>query len=806
MAALTDSLRFLITSDSAQARADLAKLNQQTGTTMSGLDKLKGSFAAGLGVGAGAGAVDAAINGLGQVGRFALGQAQASIDASSRLEQSQGAVKAIFRESAAEVEAWGRQAADTVGLSASAFQQQAAVLGALLQNLGQTRSESAKTSKDLIQIGADLSATFGGTTADAVAAIGSALRGERDPIERYGISIKEASVQQKALEMGLAATASELTDTQKATATLALIQQQASSSTGAFARESDTLAGQQQRLNAEIENLRAEIGEALLPAMTALVGIARDGVKNLSVFADNIRFIAAEADAALGPIDELIAGLARIPKLEVPSLRREAEGAEDLNSQMKVLQQTLRAMGVDAETAFEDLSPDQFRAIAAAFERSGLSARDFIASIADDRLAALPPVLANIVGQLLGLQPATKSAAEKLGDLLKEARGLSDTIFGTGNAESAFFKSLETGSSSAGRSAKQLERAYRSIDDASQSLVDAQKELQEAEVARFLTSLGATSDEITLSQIAERDATRGLADAKRDLIDAQERLRQLREGDAASLLDAEAANIEAQRALVEAERAGDAVALKRAQAELIRSEKALADARDPATVDELARAEQDVAQAQDRVTRAEIDAKRSREELNDVINRGRDGSKELADANQAVERAQRRVADAEYALVDANDALTGSTSGLSGTTKDAGDQFRIAQGKANEWLLNLIDKKKTPEEFAAAVKTIRDRLSGVAEQAGQTEELDAYLTKIQELRDKILAVDDAARGASVKLSAIPGLAGSSGGIGASAGVPQNIELKIDGKTFGSVVVNSLINWAADNGAIPIRVR
>jgi chromosome segregation ATPase len=323
---------------------------------------------------------------------------------------------------------------------------------------------------------------------------------------------------------------------------------------------------------------------------------------------------------------------------------------------------------------------------------------------------------------------------------------------------------------------------------------------------RFLTSLGADADTITLAQLAERDSTRGLADSKRDLIKAQERLRDLREGDEASLLDAEAANIEAQRRLVDAEGVGDAVALKRAKADLLRSEEALAKARNPDTAEALAEAEQDVAEAQDRVTRAEVDARKAREDLNRVINTGKDGSKDLAEANKAVEQAQRRVEQAERALVDANDALNTSTGNLGGTVRSANDQFLTGVSAADGWLQKLIAGKATPEEFAGAVGAIRDRLGDVAAQAGQTKELDDYLAKMQQIYDQIMKVDGAASGATVKLGAIPGFVGSSGGIGASAGVSQTVTFNIDGRRFGEVVVNGLIGWQDANGAIPIRVR
>lgn len=156
-----------------------------------------------------------------------------------------------------------------MGLSASAYAQSAAVLGAQLKNLGVAQKDLVPTTDTLIQMGADLSAQFGGSSADAVAALGSLLRGERDPIEKYGVSISAAAVAAELAAKGqskLTGAAKKSAETQ---ATLTLVTKQTASATGAFARESNTAAGQQARASAEWENAQAALGEALLPAMTA---------------------------------------------------------------------------------------------------------------------------------------------------------------------------------------------------------------------------------------------------------------------------------------------------------------------------------------------------------------------------------------------------------------------------------------------------------------------------------------------------------------------------------------------------------
>lgn len=755
MAGTVERLQFLVTSDSAQARGDLGKLNQSASASMSGIGKLQEAFKLGAGIGVGTTAVEGVIGGLQKLGGFALSQFESAIGAASDLQQSAGAVKAIFGSASNTITDFGRTSAQSVGLSTAAFSQSAATLGAFLQNLGLTNEAAASTSISLVQVGADLAAAFGGKTSDAVAAIGSALRGERDPIERYGISVKQAAVDARVLASGLdTSTQAALTNAQ-AQATLSLIQEQAAKTAGQFSRESDTLAGQQQRFTAELENARAEMGTALLPAMTELVKIGRDLIPVIENVALGVGLVAQAAEDAAEPVGKLAALFGGLLKI-LPS------------NPIKGL--------------FGGMSDEEFNRLVAEGEATKALA-DKTALLAEKSVLATA---------------AIRSFADRMADLEKASSGLLGSLIGADSAQSAFFKTLESGSSSAGSNAKKIERAYRSIEDAQRSLTDSQKELEESLIARFVVGLGATSDEITLGQIAERDSTRGLADAKRDLADAQSRLNKLREVDKAGLLDAEAAYIQAQRDFVDAEKSGDIVQLNRAKADLLRTEKALSEQRDPSLTGDLAQAEQDVAAAQDAVTTAEIDAVRSRKDLNDLINSGKEGSLDLAEANKQVEAAQRRVVDSERALVDAQDALSESASGLGGSVKNVKTQFQEGLTAADKWLQKLITDKATPEEFSEAVAKIYGSLKNVADQAGETGNLDTYLSKISEIYAQIRNISGFGNFAPGGFSNDPANAFQS--------LPETkIVMNLNGREFGAAVVEGLLAYQSANGSVPIRV-
>ena len=132
---------------------------------------------------------------------------------------------------------------------------------------------------DLMILSSDLAATFGGSVPEATAAMGSALRGEFEPLRRFGISLNQADINARALTMSGKDNEKQLTKTEKALATQALMYEQSADAQGAFARESNTLAGQQERLKAKFENLKATVGTYLLPAMTAVTAWVSDNMQ-----------------------------------------------------------------------------------------------------------------------------------------------------------------------------------------------------------------------------------------------------------------------------------------------------------------------------------------------------------------------------------------------------------------------------------------------------------------------------------------------------------------------------------------------
>lgn len=197
------------------------------------------------------------------------------VDAASELEQAVGGTQAVFGEAAGDVESFAQTAAESAGLTETAARTLTSQLGGLLQGFGFTQREAAETSVVLAQLGADLAATFGGASVEAVEALGAALRGEFDPLERFGISLNVTRANLKAVELGLADSTSEVDLNARAQASLALIMESSANAQGQFAREASTTAGQLERAQAEAGGAAAAVGQTLQPAMNELIATVR---------------------------------------------------------------------------------------------------------------------------------------------------------------------------------------------------------------------------------------------------------------------------------------------------------------------------------------------------------------------------------------------------------------------------------------------------------------------------------------------------------------------------------------------------
>lgn len=190
-----------------------------------------------------------------------------SIQAANDLGESTNAVGKIFDDQAGKVQEWAEKNANAFGLSKRAFNELATPLGALLKNNGLALDEVADHTIRLTERAADMASVFNTDVSEALQAIQAGLRGESDPLERYGVGLSAAAVEARALADTHKAAASQLTNHELILARLNILYDQTNDSAGDFKDTTNGLANSTRVANAQIEDAKAKIGEGLLPVM-----------------------------------------------------------------------------------------------------------------------------------------------------------------------------------------------------------------------------------------------------------------------------------------------------------------------------------------------------------------------------------------------------------------------------------------------------------------------------------------------------------------------------------------------------------
>jgi uncharacterized protein YukE len=216
----------------------------------------------------------------GAVGGFslALGTVKSvigpAIAAASNMEESLSKVNVVFGRGAREVEKFANSAAKNLGQSKQSVLEAAGVFGTFGKAAGLAGEDLALFSNDFTTLATDLASFNNTSPEEAVQAIGAALRGEAEPLRRFGVLLNDATLKQEAMTLGIYDGKGALTAQQKILAAQSAIYKQTGDAQGDFMRTSDGLANSTRTLSATFKDLQAKFGAAFIEqAKTATANI-----------------------------------------------------------------------------------------------------------------------------------------------------------------------------------------------------------------------------------------------------------------------------------------------------------------------------------------------------------------------------------------------------------------------------------------------------------------------------------------------------------------------------------------------------
>lgn len=285
---------------SSQLRRDLERLRGEAGRSTSAMGRLGGAIVK----------HQREIQRTGLVMGAALAFfAKGALQRFSSVEDASSALSATFEATGDAMIDWAKRSGDAMNMS------QGETLDALMTFSGYARSAGlegqklAKFSQDLVARSADLASYYGGTTADAISAIGSALRGEAEPARRYQIFVDDAALKAEYFAQTGEKVNGTLTMQQKILASSSLIMAQSAVAQGDLARTADSTANTLKDATQQWQDFQAAMGETVAKGVVPFLSAGSRTLRMLSGLPSSVQQ-AAFAVTALG-----IAAMIATPRL-----------------------------------------------------------------------------------------------------------------------------------------------------------------------------------------------------------------------------------------------------------------------------------------------------------------------------------------------------------------------------------------------------------------------------------------------------------------------------------------------------------
>jgi hypothetical protein len=192
-----------------------------------------------------------------------------SIDSARDLERNMYSLDTVFGGMAPTMEKFVKGAHE-IGLSQKDAAKASTFLGSVLKQSGFSMADTTKQTQKLVSLGVDLATTYGYDVSEALLGMTALFRGEYDPIEKFGVAMKQSEINSELAARGQ----NNLTGAARRNAEqiirMELLYERAADAIGAFTGQSGNLFVEQMKLQAQFENMQASIGTQLLPVMVSL--------------------------------------------------------------------------------------------------------------------------------------------------------------------------------------------------------------------------------------------------------------------------------------------------------------------------------------------------------------------------------------------------------------------------------------------------------------------------------------------------------------------------------------------------------
>lgn len=205
--------------------------------------------------------------------------------------ESQNLFNVAMGQYASEARKYAESVSDALGIDPAEWMENQGLFMTLGTGFGIAGDSAAEMSKNLTQLGYDLSSFYNISSSDAFQKLQSGLSGEIEPLRRLGFDLSHAKLQQIAYSQGIHKNVSEMTQAEKASLRYYAIMTQVTQAQGDMARTIDQPANQLRILRAKTEEAARALGNLLLPIVKIVVPWLIAGAEAVTKFANGLALI-----------------------------------------------------------------------------------------------------------------------------------------------------------------------------------------------------------------------------------------------------------------------------------------------------------------------------------------------------------------------------------------------------------------------------------------------------------------------------------------------------------------------------------
>lgn len=187
---------------------------------------------------------------------------------------------------AAEAQNYAEKVSEVLGIDPAQWLRNQGVFNTLLTGFGDTAERAQLMSRNLTQLGYDLSSFFNIPIEDAMQKLQSGISGELEPLRRLGYDLSQAQLEQTALNLGIKESVANMTQAEKAELRYYAVMTQVTTAQGDMARTLQAPANQLRILQAQITQASRAIGNIFIPALNAILPYAIAVVKAIREIAN----------------------------------------------------------------------------------------------------------------------------------------------------------------------------------------------------------------------------------------------------------------------------------------------------------------------------------------------------------------------------------------------------------------------------------------------------------------------------------------------------------------------------------------